>query len=353
MDKQNIIWIDYAKFIGIVFVILGHTMSLFGQNADINIINKYINMFHMPLFFIIAGYLYKLKNKKENNIKIIKGLLIPYFIYQLLYLPFVVINNVFFKHENLLLILKKCLIGIFLGANVPEPDLFINVCGPCWFILVIIQLRFIFNNINLSIKNLIFILFSSFILLKLLSIYQFDCYFCIDNFLMALPYFILGYLIKKKRTNLICEIQEIPKVLCILFSLIINFFIMKFNGVVRISDLITSLQPQTSLLLVYIGGISGTFMVCLFSTYLNKLPNFIKTISRNTLFIIFFHYLIIFIERICRIHKVVYLMFNIPEIYITITSIVLLTTLSLILNYITIKILEKYAPFILGKYNAK
>ena len=67
--KKDIIWVDYSKFIGIILVISGNTMSLFGQNSDVNFINRYIAMFHMPLFFVIAGYLYKDKTKKENNIK--------------------------------------------------------------------------------------------------------------------------------------------------------------------------------------------------------------------------------------------------------------------------------------------
>lgn len=342
--KKDIIWVDYSKFIGIILVISGHTMSLFGQNSDVNFINRYIAMFHMPLFFVIAGYLYKDKTKKENNIKIVKGLLIPYFIYQFTYFPFIAIKQIIFKNTDVLTIIQKGLFGIFFGPNVPEPDFFFNICGPCWFILVMIQLRVLFNNIKLSDKNLILLTVCSIILLKVLSLYQIDLYFCLDNFLMAIPYFVLGYFVKIKYPDFIESFSMYKKYL-ILFCAFFVFVIMKYNGLVRIADLITSLKPQTSLILTYIGGVAGTLMVCLFSTYIKVIPDFIKTISRNTLFIIFFHYLIIFIESIFKI-KIA------TDCSITIV-VISLTIVSLILNYVTIKILEKYAPFVLGKYTDK
>lgn len=49
MDTSNrrIEWIDIAKGIGILLVILGHTIALK--------YSKVLYTFHMPLFFIIVG----------------------------------------------------------------------------------------------------------------------------------------------------------------------------------------------------------------------------------------------------------------------------------------------------------
>lgn len=49
MQKKN--YIDIAKGIGIILVILGHS----GVNSEIK---DFIYGFHMPLFFVISGYLY-------------------------------------------------------------------------------------------------------------------------------------------------------------------------------------------------------------------------------------------------------------------------------------------------------
>lgn len=65
--------IDGLKGIGILFMVLGHMH--FGK-----MFNHYVYTFHMPLFFLISGYLYK---KPELLMKAVgrkaKSLLIPYF----------------------------------------------------------------------------------------------------------------------------------------------------------------------------------------------------------------------------------------------------------------------------------
>ena len=54
--KGRIDWIDSAKGIGIILMLLGHVSAM----------PKYfiilIFSFHMPLFFFLSGYLYKSQN---------------------------------------------------------------------------------------------------------------------------------------------------------------------------------------------------------------------------------------------------------------------------------------------------
>lgn len=51
--KKRIHWIDWAKFIGIWLVIIGHAPIIGGI---------FIYMFHMPMFFMISGFLYNKTN---------------------------------------------------------------------------------------------------------------------------------------------------------------------------------------------------------------------------------------------------------------------------------------------------
>lgn len=53
--KERETYIDIAKGIGIILVVIGH---LHGIN---HIIHDFFYLFHMPLFFIISGYLYNHK----------------------------------------------------------------------------------------------------------------------------------------------------------------------------------------------------------------------------------------------------------------------------------------------------
>jgi fucose 4-O-acetylase-like acetyltransferase len=56
IKKTNrILWIDVCRGIGILLVVLGHCDPFF---------NKYIYGFHMPLFFLLSGWLY---NKQKSG----------------------------------------------------------------------------------------------------------------------------------------------------------------------------------------------------------------------------------------------------------------------------------------------
>lgn len=85
--------IDIAKGIGILFMVLGHANFPF---------SKFFYFFHMPLFFILAGYVFKdkyvdtLHNVKFFILKRIKSLYLPFVICNLMFLFF---NNFFIEHN--------------------------------------------------------------------------------------------------------------------------------------------------------------------------------------------------------------------------------------------------------------
>ena len=62
--RERKYWIDYLKAIAIYLVILGHL-------PDELHIKWGIYLFHMPLFFIISGYLYKPRKVKDEIKKVI------------------------------------------------------------------------------------------------------------------------------------------------------------------------------------------------------------------------------------------------------------------------------------------
>lgn len=70
MIKERLPFLDIAKGFGITFTILGH-------NSLPPLLYDWIYAFHMPLFFIISGYLWKEKTLKLEVNKGIKQLLFP------------------------------------------------------------------------------------------------------------------------------------------------------------------------------------------------------------------------------------------------------------------------------------
>lgn len=76
---KRIEWIDIARGIGIIFVVLGHTYRS-------NVFQTWIYSFHMPLFFIISGILYNPQQVvhidwKKWLSKKVKNLILPYILF--------------------------------------------------------------------------------------------------------------------------------------------------------------------------------------------------------------------------------------------------------------------------------
>lgn len=83
---NRIAWIDFAKGGAIILMVLGHVVF-------ISPLKKFIFVFHMPFFFVTAGFLLNLnKWGGANNFnafaaKLFKRLLVPYYLAELLWYP--------------------------------------------------------------------------------------------------------------------------------------------------------------------------------------------------------------------------------------------------------------------------
>ncbi|MFP4199525.1 MAG: acyltransferase family protein [Halanaerobium sp.] len=90
MSKKRLYYFDNAKFILISLVLIGHFFEpILEQDALARSLYILIYTFHMPAFIFIAGYFTKLNSDfRFYLIKNIRKLIIPYFIFQLLYLIF-------------------------------------------------------------------------------------------------------------------------------------------------------------------------------------------------------------------------------------------------------------------------
>ena len=82
-DGKRLSYIDLAKFIGILFVVISHSGVGGGLSFD-----KWIHIFHMPLFFFISGFTFDFekhsKDFKNFIFRRVKSLVIPYFCFSLI-----------------------------------------------------------------------------------------------------------------------------------------------------------------------------------------------------------------------------------------------------------------------------
>ena len=76
---------DNIKALMLFLVPLGHTLDVFIANGNVEeILMKYIYLFHMPIFAFVTGYFTKNLDKARENA--VKKCLIPYLVFQGLYI---------------------------------------------------------------------------------------------------------------------------------------------------------------------------------------------------------------------------------------------------------------------------
>lgn len=132
MKVQREKWIDAVKGIGILLMILGH-MYIGDQ------IRGFIYSFHMPMFVIISGYLFRERRSVwEITSRKTKSLLVPYVCFNLAaFLIRLLLLRIsgYFSWSGAWGIMKMQA-KVLLGGNSFYKNLFINIetVGPMWFV---------------------------------------------------------------------------------------------------------------------------------------------------------------------------------------------------------------------------
>ena len=342
MSSKSIEWVDNAKFLGIFLVVLGHVISKGNgcyNNGVLLVIYRFIYLFHMPLFFVVSGFLYK---KYGRVRKLILALVIPYLMYQIVYLPVSIVH--FKQHNDTLLTIIKCIMGIITGDGY-ETCISNPVCAPCWFIYTIILIRLFFEKIEINNHSAIIISSSCFLYMYFQNMYGWDLYFNIDTMIASIPFFLLGVLLRKtlKVTSGGGDILRNLSLAVITFSLVMMVAYMsdgaQMNGP----------QMNCGVVFFYISGIAGFFFIYYLSSIRNTFfHKYIELISRHTLFIIFYHWLlVVFVGK----SGVIDLIGSMNSSAFEIIFSFVISFVILISSIPVISILRKKFPIVLGKYS--
>lgn len=183
MIKEKLNWVDNLKALGILAVILGHIASPFGS---------FIYSWHMPLFFMIAGFFIKYDlTIKEFIIKDFKRLMIPYFIFAIVGLVMETLKRMVLHRESLDYIHE--LQGIFIWMDMAF--LINSYAFVLWFLPALFFSRIILVAIDKLIKNIFIQLFVVSILFGFSFYIQLP--FSIDNGLNAILFVFLGSIFYK------------------------------------------------------------------------------------------------------------------------------------------------------------
>lgn len=188
IEKGYIPGIDTLKALGLWLMVLGHA------NLTDGTLKIAIFSFHMPLFFVISGYLFKYRGIKEQVVKSWKTILVPYFIVNALCLILNLISA--FKHGELTLsFLWDNAFPIFVGLGYNSGE-YTPVCPPMWFFYVMFFLQILINIVGRNILHCVILVTASLLSCWVMKMNNINTTIPFDSLLMAIPFFYLGMGIK-------------------------------------------------------------------------------------------------------------------------------------------------------------
>ena len=135
MDTKNRIhYVDAAKAIAIILVIIGHCYWI----SAIPKLGNLIYSFHMPLFFIVSGFFLKNLTVKNAIEKYAKAYLWPYLMIGLLII-LVGFVKCLVQEDPWYNLVYINIVKIIWGSNFESDILFGNIphIGPSWFLLAL------------------------------------------------------------------------------------------------------------------------------------------------------------------------------------------------------------------------
>ena len=260
--------IALLRTFAILIVVLGHSMIVYQYNWGIytplvkssffNGIKTYIDLFQMPLFIFISGYMYYYCRKecdKYNNFSIftfdkIKRLLIPYICVAFMYvLPIRIMTDYSgYKGYNVLEIIYKYIIT---GVDV----------GHLWYLLAIFEIFIVFYFFE-SIINKIGIP-ASFIIIACANIisYKFTDVFQISSSIHYFMFFYLGYIIRKYENTFVKGFKGKNNSVLIAVTFILQFLFLIASNKISNSNLILTLIKNSMYLMCCISVTIFYFLV--------------------------------------------------------------------------------------------
>ena len=218
MKKEHYNEIDVLKGLGIIAVYLGHSFNLSGLNFNEVVIYIYRSMysFHLPLFFLISGFLSntgKEINLKKFYINKIKRLWIPYlFINFIDYFPRTLFPNlVNSEFEGIREVM-------FYGTKIS------------WFIYTLFILFMIFPILEkyIFIKDKYYIFGIVILLLNIFKVGTDIKIFALGSVIYHLIYFYIGYIIKNIYRDKILNRKVVDNKIFLLISILYLAFSYKY-----------------------------------------------------------------------------------------------------------------------------
>ena len=285
--KQRIEYIDLAKGICISLVVLLH---VFGDLSGTFI--KIMNLFRMPLYFVLSGLFFKTYDglftflKKKTN-----KLLLPFiFTYFLIIVPTTIMLDM---KSGMTISLRSVLWGTNGKFN-------LGIDGASWFLLCLFYINIIFYLIFLLTKrNVIGIIVISCVCGITgygLSRFGIMLPLWFDSSLTAMPFFMIGYVLRNYSNILYSKLtrRDFISFVFLLFLLLVLYCFneMQSTGIIIYGNN----DYDISIFSLYLGGIAGTYCILILSKRLGHLP-VLSYVGRYSIVVLLTHLLYLFLFR--------------------------------------------------------
>lgn len=324
MVKERIVWLDWAKVLGIMIVVFCHTPQ------SPSLVLRFFETMQMPLFFMLSGYLHKCQpTMRESVVKYLRTLFVPYLLFQVIHYPYYAVKAVvegggWNVVDNLLM----PFLGTFASTAID---------GPTWFLYALFLLKIV-SDVAIRLGERVFL--PLLVLATATASYVIwndevvNISFCIDSLMRFAPYFVLGYWLKRggRRLVTLTDGHKSWSVLALLVLLAVNLSLRTVEA--------SSYNAQFALLFVF--ALTGSFALIEFSKLLPK-RELITELSTGTIIILGFHWMFIgvtnfVLERAMGIRDILY---SLPVAFL----IVALITAA---NYFIIRFCKKHFRILLG-----
>lgn len=318
--KERLDYLDVAKGIGIILVMMGHSCGiiLFGD---------YITAFYMAMFFVAAGYVYKpgKYSVKENIKKRSKRILVPYFAYNALLFLYYILKGIA-KHDLNMKESLLAVLGVFYSRNYLWTDSTENVYffkllnDPVWFLTAMFTASVIFfiivdsiNNIKKCVIISIMLIAASAVMSRLPVLLPWS----IDSAPLYAFFMLMGALMAKYR--FFDRIYSICQYVLLLLAFVLSVFLRCWNGKTNMSVRVYGNHGMSSVAAAAYIGVAGTAVLFYIAKLLCReihVKKILSYIGQNTMAIMALHMAVFQIEDMAA-GKVLGGMLAVPAVYWT------------------------------------
>jgi fucose 4-O-acetylase-like acetyltransferase len=270
-EKGRSYGFDNMRAFLIACVVVGHLLEICPNFPGKDLMYRVIYSFHIPAFLFLTGYFGKFQPRQ-----IFRGLILPYFLLQTLYLLF-----------------AQHVLGVRVAMQYTTPYWLL------WYLPVCLYCKLLIPMLDTQNKKQQLIVLLLAVALALLAGY--DCtvsyYLSLSRFLVFLPWFVLGYYCRKHQERLLAYLARYRWLLAAIFGAVILFSAAFLANSHFLKDVLYGSYPYARL--GYDAALRGMLMLpalawiglllCLFTGPLNRKLFGISALGHNTLPVFLLH----------------------------------------------------------------